>query len=126
MTEVLFRGKRLLDYKIIYGDVRYINDEVFIYPRKKQTEIDHYQIDSKTIDQYTNIDDINSNKIFVNDIVKNINPESDAYNETALVEYHKSIGGYVVMFETIGQYKMLGMYDKLEKIGDIYNNSDLL
>lgn len=125
MKEILFRGKRLLDHKLVYGDIRYINDEVFIYPRKKQTEENYYKIDPKTINQYTCINDINNNKIFEKDIIKNINPESFAYNEIALVEYHKSIGGYVVIFESIGEYKMLGLYEKFIKIGNIYDNPEL-
>lgn len=75
---------------------------------------------------FTGLHDKNGKEIYEGDIVKNINPKSDAYNNTSEVVYHKAIGGFVVLFENIGQDKMLGGYEHLEIIGNIYENPELL
>ncbi len=89
-----------------------------------------YEEDTEDVDfqimEFTGILDKNSKEIYEGDIVKNTNPESEAFGELAEVGYHQGIGGFTVVFESIGQYKMLGLYENLEVVGNIYENPKLL
>lgn len=76
--------------------------------------------------QSTGLRDKNGVLIFQDDIIKNTNPESDAFNDISLVEWHNDLGGFAVIFQEIGQHKMLGTYGCLEVIGNVYQNKDLI
>ncbi len=76
--------------------------------------------------QFTGLLDIKKKEIYEGDIVKNINEESEAFGQTANVCWHKTIGGFTLLFEAIGSDKMLGMYSQLEIIGNIYENKESL
>ena len=82
-------------------------------------------IRSMILMQYTGLKDKNGKEIYKGDIVKNCNPKSMALHETADVNYHSGIGGFTIIFESIGQDKMLGLYSDLEIIGNIYENPEL-
>ncbi|MDV3461790.1 hypothetical protein CMV04_12295 [Elizabethkingia anophelis] len=74
------------------------------------------------IEWSTGILDKNENKIFEGDIVRNVNDQSEAFLEDSTVEWHPEISGFVLIFESIGQYKMIGLYEELEVAGSIHQS----
>lgn len=76
--------------------------------------------------QYTGLKDKNGKEIYEGDIVINKNSESLAYENTSTVDWHNNISGFTVIFEEIGEDKILGLYEHLEIIGNIYENPELL
>lgn len=78
--EILFRGKREEDNKLIYGnylytfDIDYVSQGYDDVPDRVSYIINDFgkydKVEPSTIGQYTNIKDINNDKIFVGDKVK--------------------------------------------------------
>ncbi len=71
MREVLFRGKRIDNGEWVYGDLYHgKEDNIFIEYWTVDKEYRPYEVDPKTVGQYTGLDDCKDNKIFEGDIVK--------------------------------------------------------
>ena len=47
-----------------------------------------------------------------------------AFNDVSAVLYNEVIGGFTVYFKDIEQYKMLGSFDSLEIVGNIYETPE--
>ncbi|NCN66356.1 MAG: hypothetical protein GW898_10620 [Thiomicrospira sp.] len=75
---------------------------------------------------FTGKTDEKGNELYDGDIVKNTNPESDAFGDVSEILYNKETCGFEVIFEGIGQPKMLFLYGCLEKIGNIYESPGLV
>lgn len=118
VIETIFRGKHGKNW--VYGSL--VNGFIVSGVGVNETR---YSVNTDSISQYTTINDINSERLFGLDIVKNVNAESEAFGDVAVIEWHSGLGGWVVIFESIGQFKMLGMYEKLEKIGNYIDNPEL-
>ena len=133
MREILFRGQSIEDNRWVYGDlIREKKSFGKICTRIYRTTNNGWElidVDSKTVGQYTGLNDENGNKIFENDIV--------AYWDTYSTENGQSeadcIGKVVWDDETISfqvtnrlsaeSYEVL---DDCSVIGNIFDNPELL
>lgn len=133
MREILFRGQSIEDNRWVYGDlIREKKSFGKICTRIYRTTNNGWElidVDSKTVGQYTGLNDENGNKIFENDIV--------AYWDTYSTENGQSeadcIGKVVWDDETISfqvtnrlsaeSYEVL---DECSVIGNIFDNPELL
>lgn len=124
MREILFRGKRKDNGGWAYGNYAVTDSsgkQHFIF----QNKAFEFEVDPKTVGQYTGITDKNGKKIFEGDILKNI--ESDeivdiCYSGCSFrYSYNNSIYGYGVDDIEDGI-----LTDEFEIIGNIYDNPELL
>lgn len=133
MREILFRGQSIEDNRWVYGAlIREKKSFGKICTRIYRTTNNGWElidVDSKTVGQYTGLNDENGNKIFENDIV--------AYWDTYSTENGQSeadcIGKVVWDDETISfqvtnrlsaeSYEVL---DECSVIGNIFDNPELL
>ena len=122
MREILFRGKCKTDNKWLYG---------FPYvTRKNAVKINWYcsefgsmrtdEVDPETVGQYTGLTDKNGVKIFEGDIVRAFTRFSEIY--VSPVAYHDG----TFWFKNWSWTKFLFKFEKIEIIGNIYDNSEIL
>lgn len=139
MREILFRGKSIEDNKWVYGDlIREKKSFGKICTRIYRTTNNGWElidVDSKTVGQYTGLNDKNGNKIFEGDIIKQYFKKLDSkYPEYNYCFY--DIGGvfwhpHQVRFLRTSKLftdtypKMFDHYE-YEIIGNIYDNPELL
>ncbi len=131
MRKIKFRGKRVnRNGEWAYGDLRQLPDRVLIVPSQSDdAAIDRDTVDPDTIGQYTGLHDQNGNEIYEGDFVKT-----------------KGGWGGVVLWNSRGYFYIkddnysddeepdlsplgsLLCYERkrLEIIGNIYDNSELL
>ncbi len=95
MREILFRGKKKNDSKWIYGNLIKLNEKYYIQPQSKlmwqkliMGELVVYEVEPKTVGQYTGFIDKNHKKIFEGDEIMSSN------NRIWVVE--SEIFGYVL------------------------------
>ena len=156
MREIEFRGKRIDNGEWVYGLPMYMN---YIKQFTKHEWIDNldnnrvktyqtsadFQIEEKTLGQYTGLKDKNGTKIFEGDIVRTQEYRTRPHSTNAkkkrflgVVEYfeyqhHNSIAIYdngykVKTFEDTGEYKCFDwsyFYD-CEVVGNIYDKPELV
>lgn len=127
MRTIKFRGKRLDNKEWIHGylaDKGYINDIDTV-------DLSSIEVSQDTIGEYTGLDDKNGKEIYEGDIVKTplLDPIfgdvlSDAF-DNAPISFHN--GAFVVAYYE-GRHKIYlqDLYDKVEVIGNIYDNPELL
>ena len=130
--KILFRGKRL-DGDWVYGFLTCMNYIDVFNPKvcyDGQEEIryytvEHHQVDTNTVGQFTGLCDKNGNKIFEGDIVK-VTTGLEGYKST----YHSTIHRVtydvcdcgVAVFYPFDNSDMV----EAEVIGNIYDNPELL
>lgn len=145
MREILFRGKRLSDGKMVYGESintqydaegkkRVYVGALFssrIYPLMKCVE--WHEVDPDTVGQYTGLTDKNGKKIFEGDIVRILgNQDVEDWKNvdyTALIAFLD--GGFCALDGTIEdhgfrRYALARLDFDLEVIGNTHDNPDLL
>lgn len=127
MRTIKFRGKRLDNNEWVYGylaDKSYINDIDTV-------DLSSIEVSLDTICEYAGLDDKNGKEIYEGDIVKAplLDPIfgdviSDAFDNVAIAFYN---GSFVVAYYQ-GRHKIYlqDLYDKIEVIGNIYDNPELL
>lgn len=121
MREILFRGKPLgnLHGKFIYGSLGVIDTDLCaIYHCFEFNDDEMQLVDIGTVGQFIGLTDKNGKKIFEGDIVKYINgsPCKIDYNDSQFVMMWKN---FYRNFERVYD-------DKIEVIGNIYDNPELL
>lgn len=140
MREILFRGKRADNNEWVYGYyiVRKIWQSTVHIIRTKDNGFDsynEYEIDPETIGQFIGLTDKNEEKIFEGDILKCFTDDF-----VGIVIYNKNTASFIVEIKDNNlefyqyHYSLLNKGDitrslQLQdtiKIGNIYNNPELL
>ena len=125
MREILFRGKRLDNGELVFGDFRHIfHGEYRTHIEDNSNGLNNgvcgLEVDPSTVGQFTGLTDRNGVKIFEGDIVN--------YNgEPGYVGFDKENAEFLIFFS-----KWTAGFDSIycdrnaEVIGDIYDNPELL
>lgn len=140
MRTVKFRSKRLTDGRWVYGDLIHAdkglvniwtNDAFGNNPEDVDECGEEVKVDPCTIGQYTGLHDKDDKEIYEDDIVKAplLDPIfcdvlADVF-DYAPVSFHN--GAFVVAYYE-GRHKVYlqDLYDKVEVIGNIHDNPELL
>ena len=134
MREILFRGKRKDNGKWVEGfycggnERNTLHPAIFIYLPDKQS-YDYQNIDINTLGQFTGLTDKNGTKIFAGDIVKHIQKYeiSGEVKSIAVIKWNETYTCWSVEYTNGRITAFLGTeYHKLEVIGNIHDNSELL
>lgn len=109
MREILFRGKKVDNEEWIEGYLYRISEKMNPFIMLPDRKGESYEVESKTVGQYTGLTDSNSKKIFEGDIMRS------AGNIVQFCEDGFCINGDC----------SLGLWKKTEIIGNIYDNPEL-
>lgn len=154
--QILFRGKRVDNGEWVYGFLRCRNyiDEWTWTPHTWEEDdgskggystVKSYQVDHKTVGQFTGLTDKNYKKIFEGDILKIVSSvkgglventrffESEKRIDYAVVLQDDKTGGYRLNVYNKGKYKRNSEFTRgnlicyeAEVIGNIYDSPELL
>ena len=133
MREILFRGKRLCNSKMMFGSLLCCDDGD-CYIVTGDVHHSHYKVDPETVGQFTGLSDKNGKKIFEGDIVRHHNENPYAIPsivEKGLVYWDEKWGGWrrtsngAFHRGKIDTYRM--SHDCCyEVIGNIHDNPELV
>jgi uncharacterized phage protein (TIGR01671 family) len=132
MRIIKFRGfmNCLVQDKWVYG---FLSEENKI----RKTNLIDYEVDDKTIGQFTGLYDKNGKEIYENDILKVKTNEGIEYNPL-LVVYSEVYGGFCLLSKNVlnitpdKPHRPInpnwwdGFKDEIEVIGNIHDNPELL
>ena len=125
MRDIKFRGKYLDDTsEWLYGNYVYIEDDVFHHKIADKSGL-LLDIDINTIGQYTGLKDKNGKEIYEGDIVKAIFADEEEPEMKGTVIYVEAGACYMVIANNGDEWD-LGYLDKIEKIGNKWDNPELL
>lgn len=140
--QIKFRGKHISSGKWVFGDLihgvgcHYGNSYILPNQQWLPTDcdpLDGYRVNPDSVGQFTGITDINGTEIYEDDALKvtQIRPKDSAPEDRGicLVKfspwYGWNLGTDKVRYVVEGKTK-LGPIDKIEVIGNIHDNSELL
>ena len=124
MREILFRGKRIDNGEWIYGNYCYAElidksgyeDLIIEQPADGETR----RVIPETVGQYTGLKDKNGKRIFEGDICKH----RSNYSGNAVISVVTYTDGHFLAL--VGENSGFELSEKLEVIGNIYDNPNLL
>ena len=118
MREILFRGKRKLGNEWIEGSLhteKFADDEEYLC-----CEINQCDVYPETVGQYTGLKDKNGKRIFEGDICKH---RSNYSGNTVISVVTYTDGHFLAL---VCENSGFELSEKLEVIGNIHDNGDLL
>lgn len=129
--EILFRAKRKDNGKWVEGYYRRIPCmrmlEHYIMPRNPKNRMEQYAIDPDTLCQYTGLTDKNGNNIWENDIVRRTDLYVVSEPSVGFIEYDLENTSFLIHWTDKVEYSPTYHWkDRLEVIGNIFDNPDLL
>lgn len=125
MREILFRGKRIDNGKWVQGYLYRLSEKLNPFIMLKNAKGESYEVDAKTVGQYTGLTDKNGTKIFEGDIC-NFSNRSDIDNYGVVV-YDADETEFGIDYGST--YLGLGRHyhsRDIEVIGNIYDNPELM
>ncbi len=135
MREILFRGAQKVDGAkslIWYEGSLVIETDGYTGEKEYyiQNENGSYLVIPETVGQYTGLTDKNGKKIFEGDIVKT-KKYGKIVNHSNVNDYDIFVVAYeLCLFRLVNKYRGFNLiddgYSKLEKIGNIHDNPELL
>ena len=129
IREVIFRGKRLDDGKWLQGDLRQFKAGMYIESFRADGCKLNYDVDPKTVGQFTGLTDKNGKKIFEGDIVAyDVEEEGVRYTDYAVIEWSKNGMRYAVKWGRGYADEWLEKSDEssFRVAGNIHDNPELL
>ena len=119
MRDIKFRGKTLKSKKWVYG---YLVSENYI--NEKDT-LGYTIVDKETVGQYTGLKDKNGKEIYEGDIVQAVFADEEESEIKGVVVYVEAGACYMVIANNGDEWE-LGYLDEIEKIGNKWDNPELL
>lgn len=124
MREILFRGKRIDNGKWVKGYLYRLSEKLNPFILLKSEKGASYEVDQKTVGQYTGMLDKNGTKIFEGDICNFCNSDGELTNYEVLWFGRK----WVVREANSNAVDDLDLFfcERSVVIGNIYDNPELL
>lgn len=126
---IKFRGKRIDNNKWIYGDLLQPSEFNNIYEISDNGCIDgtRYEVNPKTIGQFTGLKDKNGKEIYENDIVSfNLKTDGEGQpNIIGYIEYQTTFSSYRIM-SSEGSFALDYNIKEIEVIGNVFDSKNLL
>ena len=134
MREILFRGKRADNGEWVYGSLiternMFDGNLMTMHIQDIEEPYDDNLIDDETVGQFTGLTDKNGTKIFEGDIVKHIQKYeiSGEVKSIAVIKWNEAYSCWSVEYTNGRITAFLGTeYHKLEVIGNVHDNPELL
>ena len=127
MREIKFRGKSKLTGKWVYGNYDFY---IFIETNLLENIIENKNelpipIDIKTLGEYTGLKDRNMKEIYEGDVVQALFYGQEEPKIQGVVAYVEAAACYMVIANNGDEWE-LGYLDEIEKIGNKWDNPELL
>ena len=130
--EIKFRGKTIKNDEWIYGDLKHNETYSICYDKNDV----YFEVDDKTVGQFTGLLDINCKEIYEGDIVSCV--FFHYYTGSEVEEQLKGViewfqGGFIIKviendFENAGQYSISDLYIdttmQVEVLGNVFDNPE--
>ena len=128
--EILFKAKRKDSGEWVEGYYRRIPcmglQEHYIVPQNPKNRFEQYEIDPDTLCQYTGLTDKNGNNIWENDIVRRTDLYVVSEPSVGFIEYDLENTSFLIHWTDKVEYSPTYHWkDRLEVIGNIFDNPDL-
>ena len=120
MREILFRGKRICNGKMMFGSLFCCNDGD-CYIVADDFHRSHYRVEPETVGQFTGLTDKNGKKIFEGDIVE---VNHDTYPGARGEVFFRN--GSFMLKKISDVLSLYGFLPWCEVIGNIHDNPELL
>lgn len=127
MREILFMGKRLDNGEWIQGYLFCIWEKAYICWGMVNDVPDMKEVDPETVRQYTGLTDKYGMKIFESDIVRRTDLHDTKEPSVGFIEYDAENTAFLIHWTDKQKYSPTFPWkDKIEIIGNIYDNPELL